>query len=151
MKTSYYSLITAGFLLFIVSPANAKGEVAVRNENVQKCAFQENVNISINFNLMAEGFAQAKVKYDEKIQSISEYAKKHDLKKFAMQSLSYNINNNNGNNGSYSLNGGANYQLGNTDEAFKFADFLTQQKLNVSVNGNSYKNGVCADSQQIYD
>jgi hypothetical protein len=66
------------------------------------------------------------------------------MKKFDLQSLNYNINSNY-NNGSqgYQLNGSASYQVGNADEAFKLAEFLTQQKFNVSVNGNSYRNGMC--------
>jgi hypothetical protein len=66
-----FAAITAA-LLFTM-PAHAERTVG----NVaQKCAMQEQLSISLNFNLAADSFTQAKSKYDEKMQSISEYAKK---------------------------------------------------------------------------
>lgn len=113
-----------------------------------KCGVQEQVAISISFNLTADSFAQAKTKYDEKMQSISDYAKKQEMKKFELQSMNYNINSNYNNNvQNYQINGSVNYQVGNADEAIKFAEFLTGQKFNVSVNGSSYKNGNCVEAQ----
>lgn len=110
-----------------------------------QCGLQEQVSISISFNLFADSFTQAKAKYDEKMQLIADYAKKQNMKKFDLQSQNYNINSNyNNNSQGYQLSGSANYQVGNSDEAFKFAEFLAGQKFNVAVNGNSYKNGMCA-------
>ena len=136
-------------ILLLAIPAYAEKTVG---NIAAKCLMQEQVSISVNFNLSADSFTQAKAKYDEKIQSVTEFAKKQNIKKFELQSLNYNINSNynNGSSG-YQLNGSANYQIDVADEAFKLAEFLTQQKFNVSVNGNSYKNGMCANNIENRD
>lgn len=147
MKTSF-TLMSVVVALF-VTPALA--EKAITVPVTSKCGFQEQVSIGINFNLTAEGFTQAKQKYDEKMQVIADYAKKQNLQKFELQSMNYNINSNyNGAMQNYQLNGSVNYQMANADDAIKFAEFLTQQKLNVSVNGNSYKNGqMCSNIEGV--
>lgn len=143
MKIKYFLAVIVS--LFLAMPVLADKMIGVARAS--QCGLQEQVSISISFNLTAENFMQAKAKYDEKMQSISDYAKKQNMKKFDLQSLNYNINSNyNNNTPNYQLSGSANYQVGSSDEAFKFAEFLTQQKFNVSVNGNSYKNGACADA-----
>ncbi len=143
-----YFLAVIATLLFAL-PAFAEKTVG---NIAPKCAMQEQVSISINFNLMADSFTQAKAKYDEKMQSITDYAKKQNMKKFDLQALNYNINSNynNGPQG-YQLSGSASYQVNDADEAFKLAEFLTQQKFNVSVNGNSYKNGMCMNNAENRD
>ncbi len=143
MKIKYFLVVI--FSLFLAMPVLA--DRMVGSARASQCALQEQVSISISFNLTAESFMQAKTKYDEKMQSISDYAKKQNMKKFDLQSMNYNINSNYNNNvQNYQMNGSVNYQVGNSDEAFKFAEFLTEQKFNVSVNGNSYRNGTCADA-----
>lgn len=140
MKNRFISVVMVGLLISDPVFAEKTHSAVV----VPKCGFLEQVSISISFNLNAEGFTQAKEKYDEKMQLIADYAKKQNLQKFELQSMNYNINSNyNGTMQNYQLNGSFNYQMANIDDAIKFAEFLTQQKLNVSVNGNSYKNGVC--------
>lgn len=140
MKTNFVITI----VICALFSAQAFAEKAVSAPVTPKCGFKEQVSINISFNSPAESFIQAKQKFDEKIQGIADYAKKQNLQKFELQSMSYNINNGyNGGIQSYQFSGNANYQMANSDDALKFAEFLTQQKLNVSVNGNSYKNGVC--------
>ncbi len=137
----YFVVLVACLLVSV--PAYADKTMG---NNSPACAMQDQISISVNFNLTADSFTQAKAKYDEKIQSITDYANKQNIKKFDLQSLNYNINNNY-NNGAqgYQLNGSASFQVSRPEEAFKFAEFLTQQKFNVSVNGNSYKNGMCGN------
>lgn len=120
--------------------AASKAVIAANCSN----GMQENVTVSVNLNLMADSFAQAKAKYDEKMQAVTDFAKKQNVKKFDLQSMSYNVNSNN-NNGNmvYQLNGNAGYQMDNADAAFKLAEFLTQQKFQVSVSASSYRNGNC--------
>jgi len=142
-------LVAIAAALFFALPAHAEKTVG---NIAPKCAMQEQVSLSISFNLMADSFTQAKAKYDERMRSISEYAKKQNMKKFELQSLNYNINSNyNNSQQEYQLSGSAGYQVGDADEAFKLAEFLTQQKFNVSVNGNSYKNGMCANNIENRD
>ncbi|MEK6746734.1 MAG: SIMPL domain-containing protein [Pseudomonadota bacterium] len=143
MKLKYILAFIIG--IFFSTPVLA--DKVISSIVPSKCGLQEQVSVSISFNLAAENFVQAKTKYDEKMQSIYDYAKKQEMKKFELQSMSYNINNNYNNNvQNYQMNGGVNYQVGNSDEAIKFAEFLTQQKFNVSVNGSSYKNGNCLNA-----
>ncbi|MEQ1705971.1 MAG: hypothetical protein ABL867_08400 [Rickettsiales bacterium] len=145
MKNKFIAVATVCTLFSTSSFA----EKAISMLAAPKCGFQEQVSISINFNLTAEGFTQAKGKFDEKMVVIADYAKNQKLQKFELQSMNYNINSNyNGSMQNYQLSGSVNYQMANADDAIKFAEFLTQQKLNVSVNGNSYKNGsMCNDAR----
>ncbi len=108
------------------------------------CVMKENVTVGINFNHKVPSIKEAKVKFDEQTKSIEQYAKQQELKKFEKQSMNYNIyTQNEYNQPVYQLSGSISYQLDNADEAFKFADFLTQQKFQVNVSSNAYRQGNC--------
>ncbi len=110
------------------------------------CVMVETISLGINFNIMAATLMEAKAKFDEKMQQISNFAKKMEIDKFEPQSMNYNIYSQQNNNmSSYQLNGSAQYQLKSADVAFKFAEFLEKEKFTVNVNSNSYRQGNCAN------
>jgi uncharacterized protein YggE len=110
---------------------------------------QENVTININFNIRASSFTDAKKKYEDKMQQVNDFAKQQNIKKFNLQSMNYSINTQPNGYGSndgvsdYQLNGNASYMMDSADNAFKLAEFLNDQKFQVSVNVNKYQNGGC--------
>jgi len=53
---------------------------------------QETATLSVNFNIKAKSFSEGKVKFDEKMLQINDYAGKQQLKKFELQSMNYSIN-----------------------------------------------------------
>jgi hypothetical protein len=108
------------------------------------CVLKENVTVGINFNHKVPSIKEAKVKFDEQTKAIEQFAKQQELKKFEKQSMNYNIYTQmEYNQPTYQLSGSVQYQMDNSEEAFKFAEFLTQQKLQVSVNSNAYRQGNC--------
>lgn len=137
MKQLFFALAS---LCIISAPATAKSIVANRGE-----CMQENVSLNINFNIPAESFKQAKAKFDEKMKQVEDFSKQQKLTKFELQSMNYNINpqNYNGMQNNFQLNGNMSYQLDSFDSAVKMGEFLTEQKFQVSLNANSYKNGNC--------
>ncbi len=108
------------------------------------CTMKENVTVGINFNHKVPTIKEAKAKFDEQSATIEQFAKQQELKKFEKQNMNYNIyTQNEYNQPVYQLNGSVSYMLSNADEAFKFAEFLTTQKFQVTLNSNSYKQGNC--------
>lgn len=113
------------------------------------CAMQENVTLSVNFTIRAKSFDEAKKKYEEKMQQVDAFAKQQNIQKFDLQSMNYSVNSQQVNyddgmpQPGYQLSGNASYQLDSADNAFKLGEFLTQQKFQISVNVNKYRNGPC--------
>src|SRR5690349_14687289 len=128
-----------------VAPAGAKIMTPGR-----ACPMQENVNLNINFNFKVKSFAEAKTKFEDKIKQVEEFAQQQQVKKFELQSMSYNISSqvtydNGMPESGYQMNGNAGYVLDSADAAFKLAEFLTQQKFQVNVSVNKYRNGACGN------
>lgn len=110
------------------------------------CAnLQEQVTLSVNYNISGDSFAQVKAKYDEKMKTVQESAAKQGVKQFDMQSTNYNINPKDYNNAEsgVQLNGSSSFRMDNADAAFKLAEFLNTQKFNASISVNAYQNGNC--------
>lgn len=137
--------------VLLATSAHAQDARAKSATAAPACKLQESVSINVNFNLHASSFAEAKQKFDEKMKKVAEFAAQQKIAKFELQSMSYNINtqgNYEGAESGYQMNGSANYQLSSSEDAFKLGEFLTQQKFQVSVNGNSYRNGNCNNMMQ---
>ena len=112
---------------------------------------QENVSINVNFNIRAESFADAKKKFEQKIQQVNDFAKQQNIGKFELQSMNYNINAQVTYDGGmpepgYQLNGNASYMVDSSDNAMKLGEFLTQQKFQVSMNANRNRNPMCVET-----
>lgn len=117
----------------------------------QHCG-QENVSLSITFNIKAKSFTDAKAKFDEKMKQIESYAKQQHIESFEPQSLNYNINPQQISYedgapviGGYQLSGNASYKLASADAAFKLGESLATQKIQASINVNQYNNPACAN------
>lgn len=163
MKKAIFTLIVAS----VLAPA-ASAEVSLIAQNktmmpiskklvrvAQNCA-QENVTLTVTFNLKAKSFSEAKTKFDEKMKQIVEYAKQQHIEPFEPQSLNYNINAmqiayDEGGPiiGGYQLSGNTSYKLDNTDAALKLGEFLAGQKIQVGMNVNQYKNANCISPAAI--
>ena len=118
------------------------------------CKMQENVTLSISFNLRLKSFAEAKKKFDDKMAQIVDFAKQQNISKFQLQSMNYNISSQPSNSGDiseqdYQMNGNVSYLLDSTENAFKLAEFLNQQKIQVNVSVNKYQNGMCGNGMGI--
>lgn len=109
------------------------------------CALKETVSVGINFNTVAVSMAEAKAKIDEKMSQIRNFASQQKIENLEPQSMNYSINSQNYNNAekTYAVSGNMQYQMPSTEIAFKFADFLEKQKLNVNINSNAYRQGNC--------
>jgi uncharacterized protein YggE len=140
----------------IILPAYACQSVAVA---AGTCTMQETVTLTVNYNFKAKSFAEAKQKFDAQIAKVSEYAKGQQIKKFDLQNQNYNIYsqpvsyNPDGTPDTYSyqVTGSSNYIMDNADAAFKFAEFLTNQKMQVGLNSNSYRNGNCNSNTTLLE
>ncbi|MCE2927787.1 MAG: hypothetical protein LW823_09140 [Rickettsiales bacterium] len=107
------------------------------------CAMQEQVSIGVNFNAKASGFMDARKQFDEMSNKVEQFAKQQNIK-LSLQNMNYSVNVQQETGGpSFQIYGNMNYQMDNADSAFKFAEFLTQQKLQVSLNSNAYRAGMC--------
>ncbi len=138
-------------LILISSNVYAKEAVARIMGGAGNCEMKETVTININFNLKASSLAEAKKMFDDQSAKVAEFAKAQSLSKLDLQSQSYNINTNvrdYDNNGqpmsySYQVSGSSSYKLDNAEAAFKFAEFLAAQKIQVGLNSSSYRQGNC--------
>lgn len=151
-----WGIILAGALL--ASSAQAGPSLADVAKNARmagvQCSdgMQETVNLSVSFNMKAKSFAEAKTIFDQKMQQLNDYARQQKVGKFELQSMNYNINAQVTYEGGmpeqgYQLSGSANYNLDSSDAAFKLAEFLTQQKFQVNVGVNKYRNASCNNQQ----
>ncbi|MFO0389067.1 MAG: hypothetical protein ACK502_05015 [Alphaproteobacteria bacterium] len=135
--------LTTAMLVAFSVPAHATKPVTDR-EAASGCVMKENVSVGINFNMIATSMAEAKVKYDNSMKQISDYAAELKIEKLEPQSMNYNIYaQNNGAEKNYQVSGNVQYQMTSSDMAFKFAEFLEKQKMNVNINSNSYRQGNC--------
>jgi uncharacterized protein YggE len=143
-------IFAAGTILATSVPADeALASKRIPHQGGGGCTMQENVSLSVNFNIRAKSFQEAKKKYEEKMQQLDTFAKQQNIQKFDLQSMNYSINSQqiSYDDGmpeqGYQLSGNASYQLDSADNAFKLGEFLTQQKFQINVNVNKYRNGVC--------
>lgn len=134
------------FSVFLITPSYAELSA---NKIVPSQCMKETVNVNINYNLRGKSFEEIKKKFDEQNAKIEAYAKEQKLTKFDLQNKNYNINasassyNQGGEPDTfqYSGNGNVSYMLDNADAAFKFCEFLVSQKIQVSMNSNTYNQG----------
>lgn len=143
--------LMVGALSMAIAPAYAKEAVASRIMGGASCKMQENVTLSINFNMRTKSFAEARAKFEEKMQQVKNFASQQGIQKFHLQSMNYSINAQNYNydgmpEQGYQLSGSASYRLDSADNAFKLGEFLGDQKMQVSVNVNKYQQGACHDA-----
>jgi uncharacterized protein YggE len=144
------------FLTLLAFPAHADKAVARMAHAVPpvsggSCALQETVNLTVTYNFKAKSFTEAKQKFDEQIAKVNEFAKQQKVTKFDLQNQNYNIYSQplsyhpdgTPDTYSYQVNGSSNYVMDNANAAFKFAEFLTGQKMQVGLNSNSYRNSPC--------
>lgn len=137
------------FLAIIFSMCLAIPAYADKMSGVPSQCMKETVNVNINYNLRGKSFEEIKKKFDEQNAKIEAYAKEQKLTKFDLQNKNYNINasassyNQGGEPDTfqYSGNGNVSYMLDNADAAFKFCEFLVSQKIQVSMNSNTYNQG----------
>lgn len=150
----------AGATEAVQAAAVANSPAAVVVPNVAKkavagmmpgCSMREQVSINVQYNFRANSFAEAKKMFDEQNAKVTDYAKKQEVAKFELQNQNYNINaqpQNYGPDGQpqnyiYQVNGNSSYVMDNADAAFKFAEYLNSQKIQVGMNSNSYRQGNC--------
>lgn len=135
------SLIFVAALL-AAQPAFATKPVADRQAS--GCVLKETVSVGVNFNMPAQTMTEAKAKFENTMKQIEDYAVSQKLEKLEPQSMNYNIYaQNNGMDKSYQVSGNVQYQMPSSDMAFKFAEFLEKQKMNVNINANAYRQGNC--------
>ncbi len=113
---------------------------------------QEQVTLQVSYNIPVASFTAGHTKFEEQNKKFVEMAKQNNLKKYSVQNQFYSINSipsttlPDGTPTSYlfTLNGNASYLItGTTAEATKFADFLTSQKMQVSLSSNMYATDNC--------
>lgn len=132
------------FAAALSQPAFATKAVDRIAPNNSGCELKETVSVGINFNMTAQTMLEAKAKFDNTMQQISNYAADQKIEKLDPQSMNYNIYaQNNGVDKNYQVTGNVQYQMTSSDVAFKFADFLEKQKMNVNINSNAYRQGNC--------
>src|SRR3954469_23407904 len=112
MRSNILACVIAASL--IAAPAHAK-----RIAGGATCVdgMQETVTLSINFNLRADSFVDAKKKFDDKMKQITDFAQQQNIGRFELQSMNYSINTNYDGNSqqSYQLSGNASYVMDSTD------------------------------------
>lgn len=134
-----------------VSPAVSKVASKIAPGMGNACTMKETVTLNVTYNFKANTLAEAKKMYDEQNAKVGEFAKKQVTGKFDVQSQNYNIYGSPQNYGpdgqpqsySYQVSGSTGYMMDDADMAFKFAEFLTSQKMQVGINSNSYRQGNC--------
>lgn len=134
--------------VFLTNSAHAKSEAVAP---VAGQCIKETVTININYNIKGKSFDEIKKLIDEQNAKVEEYAKQQKLTTFKLQSKNYNINSspasydlsNRPETFQYSGNGSSSYLLDSSEIAFKFCEFLISQKIQVSMNSNSYNQGNC--------
>jgi uncharacterized protein YggE len=151
MNKAFFSLlvIAAAVPAYACDSAFAGNIALARLAGGDQCGMQENMTLTVNFNFKAKNFTDAKQKFDQQLATVTEYAKQQKIKKFDLQNQNYNIYaqpssyNPDGSptDYTYQVTGSSNYMMDNADAAFKFAEFLTQLKMQVSLNSNSYRTG----------
>jgi uncharacterized protein YggE len=153
-------ILLVGSVLALPAYAASEEKVLPAAKNITRLmphhCMQETVSLSVNFNIKAKSFTDAKAKFDDKMKQIADFAKQQQVDKFEPQSMNYNINPQQVGYedgvpviGGYQLSGNASYQLKSADVAFKLGEFLTQQKFQVSINVNKYNNGACTNESII--
>lgn len=133
------------------SPAAVVVPVAAKRALMPGCNMREQVSLNVQYNFKANSFAEAKKMFDEQNAKVEALAKKQALAKFELQNQNYNIYSqpqNYGQDGqpqsyTYQVSGTSTYVMESSDAAFKFAELLTAQKIQVGMNSNMYRQGNC--------
>ena len=149
----YAFLIVAVISLIAVSALAEKPMIVTAG--AAACGLKENITISVSFSKKANSFAEAKKLFDEQVAKISEFAKAQSVSKLEVQNQNYSISSNPrdyGDNGqvisyNYQLSGSTSYKMDNSNLAFKFAEFLTNQKMQVSLSSDAYREGNCSGKE----
>lgn len=136
-------------LLFVIATALSQPAFATKvvdrlAQNSSGCEMKENLSVSVNFNMKADSLMEAKAKFDDRMKQVADYAAQQKIENLEVQSMNYNIYSDvNNSEKTYQINGNVQYQMKSSDMAFKFAEFLEKQKMNVNINSNSYRQGNC--------
>lgn len=105
----------------------------------------ENAQVSVNVNGMDQDVAAVRARLDAKIAEIKSLAAQQNFTKMALQSLSYNINSNNGGGETrFQYNGNISFSILPVDKAVDFMELLTKKGYQASVSVSSYSNGSCS-------
>lgn len=115
------------------------------------CDLKETVTLAVNFNRKVRSFSEAKTVIDEQMKKVNELAEQQQIKPLVIQSQSQNVSaqptsylpDGTPDNYNYNVNGNVSYMIKSADAAYKFAEFLTQQKMQVSLSSNAYRSGNC--------
>jgi len=131
----------------LLAAAPAYAEKMANGKAEDGCSMQTQVNLQVSYNLKANSFAEAQKLIADQNAKIQQMAGQQKLTEFKLQSENSNINNqpNYNPDGSFSgvtyqVSGSLSYVLSDNTEASKFADFLTAQKMQVSLNSSTYRN-----------
>jgi hypothetical protein len=146
MKYSFFALVLIGVLFS--SSALAK---QVYSPVASGCSLKENITVSATFNLKANSLAEARKIFADQVAKITKFSKSGS--KLELQSQNYNINSNlkyydqDGQPISYSyqISGSSSYKMDDSVQAFKFAEFLIAQKMQISFDSNAYRQGNCSE------
>lgn len=119
--------------LFLPVSAHAADPVA-KNE----CSVQENVSLMANFMVPVASFEEGKAAFEEKHKQLNGFAAKQGVKSYTLQSTGYTVIAQpmmaiGQQEATFQLNGSVSYVIDSVESAFKFANFLTQQKFQVNV------------------
>lgn len=131
--------------LFASAPLHAESLVSREGAG---CDMQTQVNLQVSYNMKAASFAEAQKVAAEQNAKIQQLAGQQKVSGFKLQSENANIDsqpmhtNPDGTVTSftYHVSGSLSYVLTNATEAAKFADFLSGQKMQVTINSSSYRN-----------
>ncbi|MEZ5691800.1 MAG: hypothetical protein R3D71_09075 [Rickettsiales bacterium] len=142
-KSILFPVLGASLLTSFAVLAEDSANVSIQDIE-KECPMEERVTVSVNFKIGADSVTKAKAEYDKRIDDVSKYAKEQKISKIIISNVNYNLRgNNNRYNGysressSYYLDGRATYNLGNSSDAFKLAEFLEKKDFDVRVNYNS--------------
>ncbi len=130
-----YTVTTLVAILLLASPALA----ATTKNDVPECEMKDNVFVAVNFTSLGKSNQDAKKKFDEKVQQISDLTKQAEVKRIVNLTWNYTINEqvNSYENGyqdtSYLLLAAGNYQVDTLDNAFKLSEALISQKFKTAV------------------
>lgn len=116
------------------------------------CEMKENITLNVQFNRKVASFEEAKKIFSDMTSKIEEMAKQQGIGALTLQNQNYNVSASPQGYApdgatplafTYQVGGNASYKMDNADAAFKFAEFLITQKMQVGLNSNSYRQGNC--------
>jgi hypothetical protein len=149
----YALMLSMAIALAVASPSHATKPISAiaRNLPAGECTLKENVSLTVSFNRRVKSFSEAKSIFDEQMKKVEDFAVQQKIGKLVVQSQNYNVSaqpvgyspDGVPDSYNYQVNGSVNYLMHSADAAFKFGEFLTQNKIQVSLSSNAYRQGNC--------